>query len=60
MLATMADPKAWALELFVRRHGSAGVELLGGSEAAARLVAASAGSALDAFSALASRAGLSA
>ncbi len=51
---------AWAMELFVRRYGSAGVERLGGSEAAARLVAAGAGSALDAFSALASRAGLSA
>ncbi len=51
---------AWALELFVRRYGSHGVERAGGADAAQKLVAASPGSALDAFSALASRAGLSA
>ncbi len=51
---------AWALELFVRRYGSHGIERAGGSAAAEALIAASAGSALDAFSALARRAGLSA
>jgi LAO/AO transport system kinase len=51
---------AWALELFVRRFGSHGIERAGGSAATEALIAASAGSALDAFSALARRAGLSA
>ena len=51
---------AWALELFVRRFGSHGIERAGGSVAAEALVAASPGSALDAFSALATRAAFSA
>ncbi len=51
---------AWALELFVRRYGSNGIERVGGGAAAEALVGASAGSALDAFSALATRAGFSA
>jgi LAO/AO transport system kinase len=51
---------AWALELFVRRFGSYGIERVGGSVAAEALIAASPGSALDAFSALATRAGFSA
>lgn len=49
---------AWALELFSRRFGSHGLERLGGADAARRLVERSTGSALDAFSDLANRAGL--
>ena len=51
---------AWALELFVRRYGSFGLERVGGSKAAEASVASSPGSALDAFSALSTRAGFSA
>ena len=50
---------AWALELFERRFGSLGVEKLGGLEGARAVCAGASGSALDAFSDLASRAGLS-
>ncbi|MBM4337412.1 MAG: hypothetical protein FJ108_16120 [Deltaproteobacteria bacterium] len=49
---------AWALELFVRRYGSFGIERVGGGKSAEALVAATPGSALDAFSALATRAAL--
>jgi LAO/AO transport system kinase len=49
---------AWAMELFTRRYGSHGLERAGGSGAAEALVAATPGSALDAFSALATRAAL--
>ncbi len=49
---------AWALELFVRRYGSFGLERVGGRAAAEALVVASPGSALDGFSALAKRAAL--
>ncbi|MGH2900486.1 MAG: hypothetical protein ACRDMZ_17555, partial [Solirubrobacteraceae bacterium] len=51
---------AWAIELFERRYGSFGVERAGGSAAAEAMVAKTPGSALDAFSALATRAGFSA
>ena len=50
----------WALELFVRRYGSFGLERVGGARAAESLIASSPGSALDAFSALARRAAFSA
>ena len=49
---------AWALDLFVRRYGSFGIERVGGGKSAEALVAATPGSALDAFSALATRAAL--
>lgn len=49
---------AWALELFVRRYGTLGLERLGGQAAAEALAAVAPGSALDAFSALARRAAL--
>jgi LAO/AO transport system kinase len=49
---------AWALELFSQRYGSYGMERVGGSDAAERFVREAPGSALDAFSALATRAGL--
>jgi LAO/AO transport system kinase len=49
---------AWALELFMRRFGTLGVERAGGRAEAERLAAKAPGSALDAFSALAKRAGL--
>jgi LAO/AO transport system kinase len=50
---------AWAMELFQRRFGSAGVDKLGGAEALHDLCSGSTGSALDCFIDLASRAGLS-
>jgi LAO/AO transport system kinase len=50
---------AWALELFTRRYGSAGLERAGGVKAAEDVIASTPGSALDAFSALATRAGSS-
>jgi LAO/AO transport system kinase len=50
--------QAWALELFERRFGTLGLERVGGKTAAAELCAQTPGSALDAFSALAKRAGL--
>jgi LAO/AO transport system kinase len=49
---------AWALELFARRFGTLGLERAGGRAEAERICAESGGSALDAFSALARRAGL--
>jgi LAO/AO transport system kinase len=49
---------AWALELFARRFGTLGVERAGGRAEAERVCAQTPGSALDAFSALARRAGL--
>jgi GTPase len=49
----------WALELFSRRYGTLGLERAGGRAEAERLCAKTAGSALDAFSALARRAALS-
>ena len=49
---------AWALDLFVRRYGSFGIERVGGGKSAEALVAATPGSALDAFNALATRAAL--
>lgn len=51
---------AWALELFTRRYGSHGLDRAGGNGAAEAVIAATSGSALDAFSALATRAGFSA
>jgi LAO/AO transport system kinase len=48
----------WALELFVRRYGTLGLDRLGGRGAAERLAEEAPGSALDAFSALATRAEL--
>jgi len=51
---------AWALELFTRSYGTFGLERAGGSKAAEDIIAATPGSALDAFSALARRAGFSA
>jgi len=50
--------RAWALELFERRYGTDGLERVGGRTAAEQLCASEGGSALDAFSALARRAGL--
>ncbi|HXZ85010.1 MAG TPA: methylmalonyl Co-A mutase-associated GTPase MeaB [Myxococcota bacterium] len=47
---------AWALELFTRRYGTRGLEQIGGRAEAELAVAKSPGSALDAFSALATRA----
>ena len=55
-----ANRVAWALELFERRYGSFGLERCGGREVASSVVAAAPGSALDAFSALATRAGFAA
>ncbi|MFQ5699642.1 MAG: ArgK protein, partial [Myxococcota bacterium] len=49
---------AWALELFERRYGSFGFETLGGRASAEQIVRETPGSALDAFTTLASRAGL--
>jgi LAO/AO transport system kinase len=49
---------AWALELFEERYGSLGLERVGGRDAAERLARETAGTALDAFSALARSAGL--
>jgi LAO/AO transport system kinase len=50
--------RAWALELFVRRYGTLGLERVGGRTEAEALCRTTPGSALDAFSALAKRAGL--
>jgi LAO/AO transport system kinase len=50
--------RAWALELFVRRYGTLGLERVGGRAEAEALCRTTPGSALDAFSALAKRAGL--
>jgi len=49
---------AWALELFTQRYGALGLERLGGRESAERAARKAPGSALDAFSSLATRAGL--
>jgi LAO/AO transport system kinase len=48
----------WALELFVERYGALGLERVGGAEAAERVASETSGTALDAFSALATSAGL--
>jgi LAO/AO transport system kinase len=48
----------WALELFAERYGTLGLERVGGREAAERIVRETEGTALDVFSALATRAGL--
>ena len=50
----------WILELFSRRYGTRGIELLGGPKHARELAESCPGTALDGFSALASRAGLEA
>ncbi|MCP4002963.1 MAG: hypothetical protein GY725_02080 [bacterium] len=50
---------AWAMELYQRRFGGEGVERLGGNDALRELCESSAGSALDCFTGLASRAGFS-
>ncbi|HTO70330.1 MAG TPA: hypothetical protein VMR31_10755 [Myxococcota bacterium] len=47
---------AWALELFLRRYGTLGLERVGGRAEAELVAAKTPGSALDAFSALARRA----
>lgn len=49
---------AWAMERFVQRYGVLGFERVGGREAAERAIEESKGSALEAFSSLATRAGL--
>ncbi len=49
---------AWAVELLRERYGALGIERVGGPEAAERLARELPGSALDAFSSLATRAGL--
>jgi LAO/AO transport system kinase len=49
---------AWALELLSERYGALGFDRVGGKEAATRLARSTAGTALDAFSALATLAGL--
>jgi LAO/AO transport system kinase len=49
---------AWALELFVLRYGTLGLERIGGRDAATELAQASAGTALDAYATLADRAAL--
>ena len=49
---------AWALELFVRRYGTRGLDRLGGRSPAETLARNAEGTALDAFSALATHAGL--
>jgi len=48
----------WALELFVRRYGSYGVERLGGGAAARARAASLSGTGLERFSALAKQTGL--
>ena len=50
--------EAWAFELLLRRYGTLGVERLGGRAQVVAEIEASAGTALDCFSELASRAGL--
>jgi len=54
-----ASRLAWALELFILRYGTHGLERLGGHKAAERLATDATGTALDAFSELATRAELS-
>ena len=54
----MRGRTAWAIELLVERYGSLGVERLGGRKRAEELARTGEGTALDAFSALATRAGL--
>jgi LAO/AO transport system kinase len=49
---------AWALELLSERYGALGFDRVGGKEAATRLARSTPGTALDAFSALATLAGL--
>jgi LAO/AO transport system kinase len=49
---------AWAVELFAERYGTLGLERIGGRREAERLVRETPGTALDAFSALATRAAL--
>jgi LAO/AO transport system kinase len=51
---------AWAMERFTQRYGALGLERVGGREAAERAIAEAKGSALEAFSSLATRAGLEA
>ncbi len=53
-----ASRVSWALELFTLRYGTLGLERLGGRGATERLAAEIGGTALDAFSELATRAGL--
>jgi len=53
-----AGRAAWGLELFTRRYGTRGLDQLGGREAARRIAEQASGTGLDAFSALATRAGL--
>jgi len=53
-----AGRAAWALELFEQRYGNLGLERLGGRKAALNAVRELPGTALDAFSDLATRAGL--
>jgi LAO/AO transport system kinase len=48
----------WALELFLERYGSLGLERVGGRSAAEHLIRETPGTGLDAFSVLATRAGL--
>jgi LAO/AO transport system kinase len=54
-----AGRAAWGLELFTRRYGTHGLDRLGGREPARQIALQAGGTGLDAFSALASRAGLS-
>jgi LAO/AO transport system kinase len=49
---------AWALELMIERYGALGLERVAGREAAEQIARATPGTALDAFTALARRAGL--
>jgi LAO/AO transport system kinase len=49
--------RAWALELYRQRHGTLGLERLGGEAEAARRVDAAEGTALDAYAALEAAAG---
>jgi LAO/AO transport system kinase len=49
---------AWALELMAERYGTLGLERVAGREAAEQLARETPGTALDAFTALAKRAGL--
>lgn len=51
---------AWAMERFTQRYGALGLERVGGREAAERSIQELPGSALEAFSSLATRAGLEA
>ena len=49
---------AWAMERFEQRYGALGLDRVGGREAAQRAIGETPGTALDAFSSLATRAGL--